>query len=59
MGFTVGTVVRNTPANEGDPKDMGLIPGSGSFPGVFQYSCLEKSMDIRTRWSIVHGVTNN
>ena len=37
-------VVRNFPANAGDLRDTGLIPGSGSSPGEgndnpFQYSC--------------------
>ena len=40
-------MVKNPPANAGDIKDQGLIPGSGSYPGVgngnlLQYSCLEK-----------------
>ena len=40
-------MVKNPPANAGD---IGLIPGSGRFPGArndnpFQYSCLENPMD--------------
>ena len=27
-------VVKNPPANAGDPKDVGSIPGSGRYPGV-------------------------
>ena len=43
-------VVKNLPANEGDIKDVGLIPGSGRFPtgghsNPLQYSCLENPMD--------------
>ena len=39
-------VVKNPPANVGDIRDMGFIPGFGRFPGVgydslFQCSCLE------------------
>ena len=39
-------MVKNLPANAGDPGDVGLIPGSGRFLGggngnPFQYSCLE------------------
>ena len=39
-------VVENPPANAGDIRDMGSIPGSGKFPGgghsnPLQYSCLE------------------
>ena len=26
-------MVKNTPANAGDARDMGLIPGLGRFPG--------------------------
>ena len=38
------------PANAGDVRDMGLIPGFGRFPGggrgnPLQYSCLENPMD--------------
>jgi len=43
-------VVKNPPANEGDARDVGLIPGLGRSPGVgngnpLQYSCLENSID--------------
>ena len=43
-------VVENPPANAGDIRDMGLIPGSGRSPGggygnPLQYSCLENLMD--------------
>ena len=39
-------VVKNPPANEGDTRDMGLIPGLGRSPGrghgnPLQYFCLE------------------
>ena len=39
-----GSVVKNLPANAGDTKDAGLIPGSGRSPGVgngnpLQHSC--------------------
>ena len=48
-GFPGGLVVKNLPANAGDTKDVGLIPGSGRSPGgghgnPFQYSCLENPM---------------
>ena len=50
LGFLSGSVVKNPPANAGDSRDVGLIPGSGRSPGVgngnpLQYSCLENSMD--------------
>ena len=42
----VALVVKNLPANAGDVRDTGLIPGLGRSPGgghgnPFQYSCLE------------------
>ena len=44
--FQVALVVRNPPANAGDLRDMGSIPGSGRSPGErngysLQYSCLK------------------
>ena len=43
-------MVQNLPANAGDARDMGLIPGLGIFSGegngnTLQYSCLENPMD--------------
>ena len=43
-------VVKNLPANLGDTRDMGSIPGLGRFPKVgngnpLQYSSLENSVD--------------
>ena len=42
-------MVKNPPANAGDKRDTGSIPGSGRSPGVgngnpLQYSCLENPM---------------
>ena len=47
---TTMLVVKNLPANAGDVRDMGLIPGSGRSPGAghgipLQYSCLETPVD--------------
>ena len=47
-------VVNNLPANAGDVRDKGSIPGSGRSPGrrhgnPLQYSCLENPMD-RGAW---------
>ena len=52
-GFPGGSVVKNLPADAGDPS---LFPGSGRSAGegngdLFQYSGLENSMDC-----LVHGV---
>ena len=33
-GFSDGGVVKNLPANAGDARNVGLIPGLGRFPGV-------------------------
>ena len=43
-------VVKNPPANAGNIKDVGLIPGSGRSPGggngnPLQYSCLGNSLE--------------
>ena len=48
-------VVKNPPANAGDIRDVGSIPGLGRSPGgehgnACQYSCLEKFMDRRACW---------
>ena len=32
--YMVVLVVKNLPANTGDIRDMGLIPGSGRSPGA-------------------------
>ena len=50
IAFPGGTVVKNPPANAGDMRDSGSIPGSGRSPGEGngnprQYSCLQNSMD--------------
>ena len=47
-------MVKNTPANAGDIRDLGSIPGLGKSPegghgNPLQYSCLENSMD-RGAW---------
>ena len=53
--------IKNPPANTGDIRDAGSIPGLGRSPGgghgnPLQYSCLENPM----AWQgIVHGVTKS
>ena len=52
-------VVRR-PANVGDVKDAGLIPGLGRSSGgehgnPLQYSCLENPMDRGAWWASVRG----
>jgi len=60
----VALVVKNLPANAGDIRDAGLIPGSGRSPGgghgnPLQYSCLENPMDREAWWATVHRVTKS
>ena len=57
-------VVKNPPANAGNAKDTGLIPGSGRSPGEgngnpLQYSCLENLTDRGTWWATVHEVAKS
>ena len=54
--YQVALVVKNPPANVGDIRDMGLIPGLGRSPGgghsnPLQYSCLQNSMDQEAWWA--------
>ena len=54
MGFPVALVVKNLPANAGDTRDAGSIPGLGRSPGeghgyLLQCSCLGNPMD-RGAW---------
>ena len=55
-------VVKNLPADAGDLRDRGLIPGSGRFPGKehgnpLQYSCLENPMNRGAWWATVQAAT--
>ena len=57
-------VVKNSPANAGDIRDVGPVPGLGRSPGgghgnSLQYSCPENPMDRGALWAIVHGVTKS
>jgi len=52
------------PANAGDIRDTGLIPGSGRSPGgghgnPLQYSCPENSTDRGIWWTTVHRVAKS
>ena len=54
-------VVKNLPANTGEVKDAGSMPGLGRPPGgghgnPLQYSCLENPMDQGAWQTTVHGV---
>ena len=74
-GFTVGQClggetfqvvlgVKNPPANAGDVRDVGSIPGSGRSSGggngnPLPYSCLENAMDGGAWWAAVHRVSKS
>ena len=54
-------VVKNLPANAGNIRDEGLIPGSGRSPegahgNPLQYSYLENPMVREVWWATVHRV---
>jgi len=56
----VALVVKSPPANAGDARDPGSIPGLQGFPGggngtLLQYSCLENSMD-RGAWQAIQSM---
>ena len=57
-------IVIGTPANAGDSRDAGFIPGSGRSPGEenahpLQYSSLENPMDRGAWRATVHGVVKS
>ena len=57
--FPGGSDAKESACNGGA---LGLIPGSGKFPGEgngnpLQYSCLKNSMDKGAWWATVLGVT--
>ena len=57
-------MVKNPPANVGDIRDLGLIPGSGRCPGEgngnpLQYSGLENLMDRAAWLATVHGIAES
>ena len=60
--FQVVLVVNNPPAQAGDGRVSGSIPGAGKSPGgghgnLLQYSCLENPMDRGAWRATVHRVT--
>ena len=58
-------VIKDPPANVGDIRDVGSIPGLGRTPGggghgnPLQYSCLESSMDRGAWWATVHRIAKS
>ena len=64
MCFPLALVVKNLPANAGDIRDVGSVPGSERSPGgghgnPHQYSCLEHPMDRGAWQATVHEVSKN
>ena len=64
MAFQAALVVKNLPANAGDIRDTGFIPGLGRSPGKgngnpLQYSCQKNPMDRRTWRATVLGVSKS
>ena len=60
----VAQLAKNLPANAGDVKDVGLIPGSGTSPAgrhghALHYSGLENPVDRGACRAAVHGVTQS
>ena len=57
-------MAKNLPANAGDVRDEGSIPGSrrstgGGHGNPLQYSCLEDPMDRGAWWVTVHRVAKS
>ena len=57
-------MVKNLPANIGDARDVGSIPGVGRSSGEgngnpVQYSCLGNPMDRGAWWATVQGITKS
>ena len=62
--FPGGTTVENPPANAGDARDAGSVPGLGRLTGggngnPLQYSCLGSPVDRGAWRAPVHGVTES
>ena len=57
-------VIGTPPANAGDARDLGSIPGLGRSPGggngnPLQYSYLENPTDRGAWWATAHGVAES
>ena len=62
--FQVALVVKNSPANAGDIRNVGSIPGlerspGGGYGNLLQYSCLENPIDRGAWRATVHLVTKS
>ena len=59
VGYPDGSVIKNPPANAGDPGStagLGRSPGDGNG-NPLQYSCLGNPVDREAWQATVHGVT--
>ena len=57
-------MVKNPPANAGDIRNLGSIPGTGRSPGgghgnPLRYSCLEDPMGRGVWWATAHRVAKS
>ena len=57
-------MVKNMPANAGDVRDAGSVPGLGRLPigghgNPHQYSCLENPLDRGAWWAAIHRVAES
>ena len=57
-------VIKNLPANAGDARDLGLIPGSGRYPGTengssLHYSRWNNPMERGDWRATVHGAAKH
>ena len=64
MGFPIGSVVKNLPANTEASGDADLIPGLGRSPreghgNPLQYSCLGNPMDRGDWQATAHRIAKN
>ena len=62
--FQLALVIKNSPANAGNVRDAGSIPGPGNSPGgehvnPLQCSCLENPTVRGAWWAAVHWVAQN
>ena len=62
----MAVAVKNWPANAGDVRGAGLIPGSGRLRSLggelgnpVQHSCLENTMDRGAWWAMVYKIAVN
>jgi len=64
LGFHGGAEVKESICKAEAAGDVGLIPGSGRYPGggygnPLQYSCLENPLNRGAWQAIVHRVTKS